>query len=177
MADWLRSRPSRLLLWAALAMCLALGAAVVIIGRGEGSPGRADVTIGDDEAAAAVVTAARRVVAAARLQHPTGGYAFMPCGAHDGPPYQAVMHMTFAVPQHDSSGYLDGVAAVLVGDGWVRSVAGGEHFGVKLTGPGLTALLTREPRQPDTATMTLYGECRVAGDHSDDDPAWTEVPL
>lgn len=177
MADWLRSRPSRLLLSAALAMCLALGAAVVVIGFGDGPPDRPAATITDDEAAAQVVTSARRVIAAARLQHPAGGYAFMPCGANEGPPYQAVMHMTFTVPQWNPSGYLDGIAATLVDDGWVRSVAEGEHFGVTLTRPGVTALLTREPRQADSATMKFYGECRVVGDHSNDDPAWTEVTL
>ncbi|OBK81959.1 hypothetical protein [Mycobacterium sp. 1164985.4] len=177
MADWLRSRPSRLLLWAALAMCLALGTTVVVTGLGDRPPDRPAATITDDEAAAQVVTAARRVIATARLQHPAGGYAFMPCGVNDGPPYQAVMHMTFAVPQRDSAGYLDEVAAALVDDGWVRSVAEGEHFGVTLTTSGLTGLLTREPRQADSATIKLYGECRVVGDHSDDDPAWTEVTL
>nr|WP_090277225.1 hypothetical protein [Mycolicibacterium komanii]CRL71363.1 lipoprotein LppJ [Mycolicibacterium komanii] len=177
MADWLRSRPSRLLLWAALAMCLALGAAVVVIGTGDRPSDRLAAAITDDEAAAQVVTAARRAVATARLQHPAGGYAFMPCGAHDGPPYRAVMHMTFAVPQRNSAGYLDAIAAALVDDGWAQSVSEGRHFGVTLTTPGLTALLTREPRQADSATMKLYGECRVGSDHSDDDPAWTEVTL
>ncbi len=158
-------------------MCLALSATVVVIGLGDRPRARPDATINDDEAAAQVVTAARRVVATARLQHPTGGYAFMPCGASQGPPYQAVMHMTFAVPQENSSDYLDGIAALLVNDGWVRSVAEGEYFGVSLTSSGLTALLTRDPRQADSATMKLYGECRVVGDHSDDDPVWTEVTL
>ncbi|OBB46628.1 MULTISPECIES: hypothetical protein [unclassified Mycobacterium] len=176
MADQLRSRPSRLLLWAALAMCLALGAAVVITGLGE-RPLRPAATITDDEAAAQVVTAARRVIATARLQHPAGGYAFMPCGAEEGPPYQAVLHMTFTVPQRNSAGYLDGIAAALVDDGWVRSGAEGDHFGITLTRSGMTALLTHETRQAGSATMKLYGECRVDGDHSDDDPAWTDVTL
>lgn len=177
MADWLRSRPSRFLLWAALAMCLALGAAVVITGLGDRPPDRPAATITDDEAATQVVTAARRVIGTARLQQPAGGYAFMPCGAEKGPPYQAVLHMTFTAPQRNSAGYLDGIAAALVDDGWVRSVAEGDHFGITLTMGGLTALLTRETRQAGSATMKLYGECRVGGDHSDDDPAWTEVTL
>ncbi|MGE2722537.1 hypothetical protein [Mycolicibacterium celeriflavum] len=177
MADWLRSPPGRLLLWAAFAMCLILGAAVVITGREGARPDHPTATFSDEEAAAQVVTAARRAVAAAQLQRPTGGYAFMPCGASDGPPFQAVLHMTFSVPQANSARHVDDIATALVADGWDRSAAEGERFGLKLTGEGVTALVTRDPRRPDSATMRLYGECRVADDHSDDDPVWTEVTL
>lgn len=156
-------------------MCLILGAALMITGPSGPSPGGPGAAFSDDDAAAQVVTAARRVVSAAGLQRPTGGYAFMPCGPNDGPPYQAVLRMSFAVPQHDPAQYLDDVAAALVADGWVRSAAEGEHFGTKLTSPGLTALLTREPRRAESATLQLYGECRVGGDHSEDNPVWTEV--
>lgn len=87
MADWLRSRPSRLLLWAALIICLGLGAGVVMLtGTESNQPAAA---LGDDEAAAQVMTAARRAVDAAQLSRPVGGYAYLSCSAEDGPPYQA----------------------------------------------------------------------------------------
>nr|WP_090342049.1 hypothetical protein [Mycolicibacterium malmesburyense]CRL72327.1 lipoprotein LppJ [Mycolicibacterium malmesburyense] len=177
MADWLRSRPSRLLVWSAFATCLVLGAAVVITALEGATTDHSTTSLRDEEATAQVVTAARRAVAAAQLQQSTGGYAFMPCGASDGPPFQAVLHMTFGVPQAGSAQYMDDIAAALVADGWARSAAEGERFGLKLTGEGVTALVTRDPRRPDSATMRLYGECRVGDDHSDDDPVWTEVAL
>ncbi|OBI80075.1 hypothetical protein [Mycobacterium sp. E740] len=174
MAGWLRSRAARRLLWAALVMCLVLGVAVALIAGTESQDGNAG-TLGDDQATSQVVTAARQVVAAAHLQQPAGGYAFMSCDSEDGPPYQVVMYMSFVVPQHQPAQYLDTVTAALVADGWSKGAAQAEHFGVKLTKPGLTAVLNRAPRQPRSATLRLYGECRVGGDHGDDNPVWTEV--
>lgn len=155
-------------------MCLGLGAGVVLLTDPE-PPGRPAAVLGDDAAATQVVTAARRVVATARLQQPAGGYAFLSCRSDDGPPYQAVLHMRFAVPQRNSAQYLDRVAANLIADGWVMAAAEAEHFGVKLTTADLTAVLEREPSTPDSATIRLYGACRVMGDHRDDDPVWTDI--
>lgn len=174
MADWLRSRPSRLLLWAALMMCLGLGAGVVLL-TGPEPPDRPAAALRDDEAATQVLTAGRRVVAAAQLQQPAGGYSFMSCSSADSPPYQVVLNMHFVVPQRNPTQYLDQVAADLITDGWVMAATEAEHFGVKLTTAELTAVLEREPSEPQSATIRLYGACRVMGDHSDDDPVWTDI--
>ena len=173
-ADWLRSRPSRLLLWAALLMCLFLGVGVVLL-TGPQPPGRPAEALGDDAAATQVVTAARRVVAAAQLRQPAAGYAYLSCSSGDNPPYQAVLHMRFAVPQRDSEQYLDRVAADLIADGWAMAATEAEHFGVKLTTANLTAVLEREPSVPESATIRLYGPCLVMGDHRHDDPVWTDL--
>lgn len=168
--DRLRSRPARSLLWAALLMSLVLGAGVVAL-TGPG-PGRGQ-TMSDDDAATQVVSAARRMVAAGLLRDATGGYAFMPCGADDGPPYQATLHLSFAVPPGDPGGYLDTVAARLIADGWAAGA--GERFDRKLSADGVVALFERPSGRGGFATAKLYGECRVDGDHRRDDPAWTEV--
>lgn len=173
MADWLRSRPARLLLWAALVMCVGLGAGVVL--TGPEPPGRPAATLSDDEAATQVVTAARRAATAAQLQQPAGGYAYLSCNPGDGAPYYVALHMRFVVPQSNSARYLDQVAADLIADGWMMAPTEAEHFGVKLTTGDLTAVLEREPSAPESATITLYGACRVMADHSDDDPAWTDI--
>lgn len=176
-ADWLRSRPARVLLAAALALSLILGAAFVVLGD---QPAEAPVVQGealtDEQAADQVVDAARVVVAAAGLKDAAGGYSFLSCSTGDGPPYQAVLHLTFALPQQGSARYLDGVAAAMTARGWRESPAAAEHFGHKLTAGGLMAELSRNTENRAVATLRMYGECRNTSDHRDD-PAWTEVSL
>jgi hypothetical protein len=155
-------------------MCLFLGAGVVMLTDPE-PPGRPAAALGDDEAATQVVTAARRVVAAAQLQQVTAGYAYLSCSSGDRPPYQVVLHMRFVVQQPNSAQSLDQVAADLIADGWAMAATEAEHFGVKLTTADITAVLEREPSAPESATIRLYGPCRVMGDHSRDDPVWTDM--
>jgi hypothetical protein len=172
--DWLRSRPSRALLGVALLMCLVLGAGVVAV---SGSPEPTGEPLSDEAAVAQVVSAAREIVATAQLHQAAGGYSFQSCAGGDDPPYQAALYATFAVPQQNPARYLQEAAAAVSADGWTRSPAVGEHFGIKLARDGLTALLDREGADTGFAALRLYGECRNDGDHRDDDPAWTEVGL
>ena len=65
----------------------------------------------------------------------------------------------------------------MIARGWTDSPAMGEHFGKKLTRDGVTSVFYRDPTARDFATTRLYGQCRNAADHRDDDPAWTEVTL
>ena len=63
----------------------------------------------------------------------------------------------------------------MVAHGWTPAPAMGEHFGQKLTKDGVTAIFYRSGNNTDFATMRLYGECRNAADHRNDNPVWTEV--
>ena len=63
----------------------------------------------------------------------------------------------------------------MVAHGWTPAPAMGEHFGQKLTKDGVTAIFYRSGNNTDFATMPLYGECRNAADHRNDNPVWTEV--
>ena len=105
----------------------------------------------------------------------TGGYAYLPCESDGVPPYQVVLHIRFAVPQRDSARYLDQVAAHMLADGWAMAPTNAEHFGSKLTAADLTAVVEPERSVSGSATIRLYGPCRVTDDHSNDDPAWIDI--
>lgn len=171
--DWLRSRQSTTLLWAALVLCLLLGVAFVVVNEPVvQAPRQYAEPLPDERAAAQVVDAARQIVAAAQLQRPAGGYAFVSCKNVDEPPYQAVFHLNFTLLQ-DNWRYLDDVAATMAEHGWAQAPTAAERFGHKLTKDGVTSVLHRQ--DDDVAVLRLYGECRNTGDHRDDNPAWTDV--
>jgi hypothetical protein len=172
----LRSPKSVVLLVAALALTVVVAAGVVLLRelhvdaesiRGE--------PMTDAQAAGQVVAAAKQIVSTAQLQDVTAGYAFMSCKNENEPPYQAAIYMNFQVPQNNSAKYLNDVGASLVAHGWHLAPAMGEHFGQKLTKDGVTAIFYRNVNDTVVATMRLYGECRNAGDHRNDNPVWTEV--
>ena len=85
--------------------------------------------------------------------------------------------MSFSLPHSDWARYLNEVAAAMIADGWTDAPTKAEHFGRKLTKGGVIAVLQRNLDDPTIANMRLYGECRNAADHRNDDPAWTEVSL
>ncbi|MGV0850306.1 hypothetical protein [Mycolicibacterium phlei] len=167
----LRTRAARGLLAVALALSLVLGAAVLVLtDKPSAAP---EIGLPDDAAAASVVSAARGIVSTAGLRQAAGGYAFLPCGTGDGPPYQATLHLTFTVPQANPVAYLAEVSDRLIAAGWTEGLK--ERLATKLTRDGLVALLERDRRRPGFATATVYGPCRVTTDHRRDDPAWTDV--
>ncbi|MFI5508265.1 hypothetical protein ACIA48_12410 [Mycobacterium sp. NPDC051804] len=177
-SDWISSRRARGLLWAALLLSLALGSALIIVGRHEADVAhRQFASITDEQAARQVVDAAKRIVAVAHLQEASGGYTFVSCAGENEPPYQAALYMSFSLPHSDWDRYLDDVASAMIADGWSDAPAKAEHFGRKLAGVGVTAVLQRNVDDPAFATMRLYGECRNTTDHRNDNPAWTEVSL
>ncbi|MGO4445092.1 hypothetical protein AB4Z42_17215 [Mycobacterium sp. 2YAF39] len=176
-AGWIRSRPSKALLWAALVLSLVLGAGVLVVDRQGSAADRIAVPLTNDQAAGQVVGSARQIVAAARLQKVTGGYMFVSCATQNAAPYQAAMYMSFSLPHSDWARYLDQVASAMIVGGWAAAPAQAEHFGRKLTKGGVTAVLQRNLDDPTFATMRLYGECRNLEDHRNDNPAWTEVSL
>jgi len=176
--DWIRTRQSRALLWAALALSVVLGAALVVVDRQEADPADRHATfLTDDQAAEQVVASARQIVAAAQLQDATGGYTFVSCANENEPPYQAALYMSFGLPHSDWTRYLNEVASAMIVHGWADAPAKAEHFGRKLTSGGVTAVLQRSVDDTTFATVRLYGECRNTADHRNDNPAWTEVSL
>ncbi|WP_099041509.1 hypothetical protein [Mycobacterium neglectum] len=178
MDDWIRTPPTRRLLWAALVLSLVLGVVLVVVDRQEaGAADQVGVALTDEQAVEQVVGSARKIVAAARLRDAAGSYSFVPCETESGPPYQAALYMSFTLLQRDWVRYLNEVASAMIADGWTDAPTKAEHFGRKLTGGGVTAVLQRNLDVPGNATMRLYGECRNISDHRNDDPAWTEVSL
>jgi hypothetical protein len=173
---WLRSPRSVVLLLAALLTALALGAAFLSLRNL-----RADAVtlqgapMTDAQAAGQVLTSARQIVSVAALQSATGGRAFVSCKNESEPPYQAVIYMSFRLPQSNSVEYLGDVAASMLAHGWARAASMDEHFGQKLTKDGVTAIFYRSVNDANFATMRLYGECRTMADHRNDNPVWTEV--
>lgn len=177
MDSWIRSPQSRALLAAALVMSLVLAAAFVVVDRaGRAHPPR-HAPLTDAQAAAQVVASAKQIVAAAHLDDTSGGYTFVSCSDETDPPYQAVFHLNFGVPQTNWVRYLREVATAMVADGWHLAPVPAEHFGHKLTREGITAVFHRNVEDPRFATMRLYGECRNITDHRADNPAWTDISL
>jgi hypothetical protein len=173
---WLRSPRTAVMLLAALATVLAVGAAMAWIS--DRTADAVDVhgePMTDAQAAAQVVVSAKQIVGIARLEEASGGYAFVSCKNSNEPPYQVAAYMNFRLPQRNSAKYLHDVAAEMVSHGWAAAPAMGEHFGHKLTKDGVTAIFYRSVNYPDFATMRLYGECRDTADHRNDNPAWTEL--
>lgn len=176
--DWVSSPRARGLLWAALVLSLVLGSALVVVDRHEAHVAdRQFASITDEQAARQVVDAAKRIVAVAHLQDASGGYTFVSCAGENEAPYQAAFYMSFKLPHSDWDRYLDDVASAMIVDGWLDAPTKAEHFGRKLTGAGVAAVLQRNVDDPAFATMRLYGECRNTTDHRNDNPAWTEVSL
>jgi len=174
----LTSTQARALLWAALLLSLVLGVAVVVVDRREaGAPAEFGTPLSDAQAVEQVVGPAREIVAASHLQDATGGYSFVPCAMHNGPPYQAALYVNFRLPHGDWGRYLNELSAAMIADGWTDAPANAENFGRKLTAGGVTAVLERNVDVTDFGTMRLYGECRNTSDHRNDNPAWTEVSL
>jgi hypothetical protein len=173
MIRWLRSTQSVVLVLAALATVLALAAGLLWLSSERDGEMRLE-PMTDAQAAGQVVASAKQIVSAAQLRDATGGYSFISCKNASEPPYQATVYMNFRLPQPNSATYLRDVAASMVAHGWTPAPVMGEHFGHKLTKDGVTATFYRDGNS-DFATMRLYGECRNAGDHRDDNPAWTEV--
>ena len=177
-ADWISAPRSRGLLWAALVLSLLLGTALIVVDRHEADAvDREFTSMTDEQAAEQVVGPAREIVGAAHLGHATGGYTFVSCASGNGPPYQAVLDVSFGLAHSDWGRYLDGIASTMIADGWSDAPTKAEHFGRKLTRDGVTAVLQRNVDDSAFATMRLYGECRNTSDHRDDDPAWTKVSL
>jgi hypothetical protein len=176
---WIRRTQAVTLLCAALGMSLVFGVAVLVVVHGEAA--RRDgadhpaVAMSDGESAAQVVGAATRIVRVAGLHNPAGGYIFVSCRNEHDPPYQAAVYLSFALPQGNSVRYLREVAEAMAADGWRPAASVDEHFGEKLTAHGLTAVFYRNPDDPRSATMRIYGECRNMSDHRSDNPAWTEL--
>ncbi len=175
-----RPRSVVVLLLAALVTALIVAAAAIVF---LGHPGTDAVRLQgepmtDAAAAAQVVDSAKQIVRTAQLHGATGGYAFVSCKNTTEPPYQVAVYMNFALPQSNSVKYLRDIGAAMVANGWTRAATTDEHFGQKLTKDGVTAIFYgsgNDTDVTDVATMRLYGECRVAADHRNDNPVWTEI--
>jgi hypothetical protein len=63
----------------------------------------------------------------------------------------------------------------MTANGWQKSPAMAEHFGMKLTKDGVTSTFHENPDDRRFATMRIYGECRNASDHRNDNPAFTDI--
>ena len=176
MNSGLRSPRSGVLLLAALVVVVAVGVGLLwLSNRGADEVHLQGEPMTDAQAAGQVLASAKQIVSVARLQDPTGGYAFVSCKNETEPPYQVAVYMNFRLPQNNSIKYLGDIAASMVAHGWTRAPAMGEHFGQKLTRDGVTAIFYRSGNNADFATMRLYGECRNTADHRNDNPVWTEV--
>jgi hypothetical protein len=149
---------------------------VLLVGGSRSSDPYASVSPADsltaDQASALLVDAARGIVGAASLDGPSGGVALRSCTNAQDPPYQAVVHMTFILPQGNSVGYLNHVAADLIADGWSETGVAAEHFGHKLSRDGIVSVFYRNTERTDMATMRLFGPCAV---HRRGTAAWTEI--
>ena len=163
------------LLVAALVLSLVLGAGFLVIDNRSGDMVGAQSDLTDAQAAAAVVDAAKQIVTVAQLGDVSGGYSFVSCRNVNEPPYQVAMYMNFRIPQSDSVKYLQAMSAAMVANGWSNAPSMAEHFGYKLTRNGVTAMFYRDPTDAAVGNMRLYGECRVATDHRNDNPVWMEV--
>lgn len=173
---WLRSPAARALILAALCMSLVLGIVFVVIeasnNSGAGTPA-APMT--DEQSTGQVVDSARQIVEAAALKRVSGTSVFLSCTSLHDPPYQAAVYLNFALPETKPVAYIRHVGAAMLAHGWQQAPAMGEHFGLKLTRDGVTATFHENPDDARFGTMRIYGECRNTSDHSNDNPAFTDV--
>jgi hypothetical protein len=174
---WLRSSAAKALVLAALVMSLVLGIGFVVINsRGGEMRTLSDAApMTDEQATTQVIDSARQIVAAARLHGVNGSSIFLSCTSLHDPPYQAAVYLNFPLPEKSSVKHIRQVATAMVASGWQEAPAMGEHFGMKLTKGGVTSTFHENPDDARFATMRIYGECRNASDHHNDNPAFTDI--
>jgi len=171
-----RSQRYVVLVLAALVTVLAVAAGVLWLSdRGADEVRLQGEPMTDAQAAGQVLASAKQIVSVAQLRDASGGYAFVSCRNVNEPPYQVAVYMNFRLPQDNSVKYLRDVGAAMVAHGWTPAPVMGEHFGLKLTKDGVTAIVYRSGDNTDFATLRLYGECRNTADHRNDNPVWREV--
>lgn len=156
-------------------LALVLGAAAIAVDRVRSPRDQPIDPLTDERATTQVVDAAAEVVSAAGLVDVAGAAALLSCTNADEPPYQAVVDMTFELPQVNSVKFLRELAAVMVTLGWSESPVTGQYFGHVLTRAGATASFHRNLERADVATMRIGGECRIVTDHRDEASVWTDV--
>jgi hypothetical protein len=175
---WPWSPAAKAVVLAGLAMALALGVGFVVINSsrkpGSDALGGAE-PMTDEQATDQVLGSARDIVDAANLQNVTASLVFMSCTSVHDPPYQAVAHLNFGLPQTNSVKRISEVAASMRAHGWQQAPAMAEHFGMKMTRDGVTSTFHENPDDRRFATMRIYGECRNTADHRSDNPAFIDI--
>jgi hypothetical protein len=164
-----------------LAVSLLLGGAFLAVGRLHSSP--ADVldhpsrTATDEQTRAEVVEQAKRIVIIARLQQPSAGYLLMSCKDRDDPPYQGAVYMNFVVPAGSGAvGYMQAIAAAMVGHGWHEGPRPNQHLnGKTLSKDGVTAIFYEDIDHPNHGVARLYGQCRDMNNHRGDTTGWVNI--
>ena len=157
-------------------MVFGFAAAFLVVERVRGEASAPPPEAMTAEAATSqVVDAAAQTVHSARLTDTAGATSLQSCQNLRDAPYRAAVNLTFILPQGNSVGYLNDVAAAMAGVGWAESASTGEHFGHVLTRGVLVATFHRNTEQLDVATMELSGPCAVVGDHRNDASVWTDV--
>ncbi|BDB42497.1 putative lipoprotein LppJ [Mycobacterium kiyosense] len=179
--DWLRTRQTRLLIAASLAISLVLGGAFLALDQLHSTPADAihapDHPATDQQSRDQAVDAAKNIVAVARLHPTSAGYLLMSCRDRDSAPYQGAVYLTFTLPADTRADtYLPGVAAQLTSDGWIEGLPPANHaFGRTLTKNTVTVIIYRHDDDPGLGVLRLYGECRNMTDHRGDATAWIDV--
>ncbi|MDI3315755.1 MAG: hypothetical protein QJR12_16235 [Mycobacterium sp.] len=177
----LRSPGIRVVTAAALLVSLALGGAVVSIGRLHSSPtdflDHPANPVSDAASEAQVVEPAREIVAFARLQTPTAGYLLMSCKNRDDPPYQGAVYLNFRLPTGTSDDtFFRNVMATMLAHGWREGrPPTRQPLGGTLYKDGVTAILYRSSDDATVGIIRLYGQCRNTGNHRNDTTGWVDI--
>jgi hypothetical protein len=169
---------AKALVFAALSVALALGVVLVVVNasRNAGSdPLGGAEPMTDQQAISQVLDSARNIVDAANLRNVSASLVFLSCTSSHDPPYQAAVHLNFALPETNSVKRISEVAAAMRAHGWQDAPAMAEHFGMKLTRDGVASTFHENPDDRRFATMRIYGECRNTDDHRNDNPAFTDI--
>ena len=178
--EWLRSKPVRALIAAALAVSL-LGGAFLLVDRLRSMPSDAldhpanPVTDGQSEAQ--VVESAKQVITLTGLRTASAAYSLMSCKDRDDPPYQGAIYLTFALPASArADDFFPAIAATLVIHGWTEGIPPNNHaFARILTKDGVTVIVYRHDDDPSLGIARVYGQCRNINDHRKDATTWIDV--
>jgi hypothetical protein len=181
MPTWLRSRPAVLLIAAALAISLVLGASFIALHRFREMRGAAVEPVAnpltDEQSKSQVLEPAREVVVAGALRGVAGTYLLMSCESSADPPYQGAIYLNFDVPGVlETPKFFRAIASAMTARGFTEGSPPTRHPGGRtFTRNGVTVIYYRNDDKATRGTMQVYGECRNVNDHRLDTTGWVDI--
>lgn len=181
MPAWLRSRPAKLLIAAALTLSLVLGMSFLALHRFRDMRGAAVEPVSnpmtDAQSKAQVLEPAREIVGAAGLSGVSGTYILMSCQSTADPPYQGAIYLNFDVPGVlQTPKFFRAIAAAMTARGFTEGMPPNRHPGGRtFTRNGVTVMYYRNDDKATRGTMQIYGECRNVTDHRLDPTGWVDI--
>lgn len=125
----------------------------------------------DEQTRSQVVDPARRVVQAAGLGEFTAAFSYKSCTDQGVPPFRGVVNIAFVFPPGvDEKAEVERIAAVMIADGWSDGPPPGRMPHGRVVHQGdMMAILGTNANHPGEGDIDIFGECRNATDHRNDE--------